>query len=395
MSATTAPGTPAWLGAWNDRAALSLLLEHGPLSRVRMAELGEMSKPTASLVVTRLESAGLIRPAGETSTGPGRPAKTYVARADLVLGVAIDIDAKRIRACLVDAVRTVHETVELSVSALAHDRDAVREIRDAVHAACRPSGADPASVLKICIGVQGYLHTQRDDLLDSETLPGWPRTGVRELLENELGFTVQIDNDVNLAAVAERLAGSATDAASFALLWLGNGLGAAIDLEGTLFRGTYGAAGEIGFLPAPHGLQGRDGSPARDLQDVMGGKAMVRLAREHGVHGRGLTGILEALETSEARGGFLIELARRMAFGVVPLLAVVDPELVVLGGPTCMAGGAELAELVSQQIQRTSRWSPTVRASAVTGNPVLVGAQELLASDLREVLLGRAARSAA
>ena len=80
MAATSAPGTPAWLGAWNDRTALSLLLEHGPLSRVRIAELGDMSKPTASLVVTRLEAAGLISVTGERTAGQGRPAVTYGAR---------------------------------------------------------------------------------------------------------------------------------------------------------------------------------------------------------------------------------------------------------------------------------------------------------------------------
>jgi predicted transcriptional regulator len=232
MAATSAPGTPAWLGAWNDRAALSLLLEHGPLSRVRIAELGEMSKPTASLVVSRLEAAGLVQEAGETSTGQGRPAMTYAARADQVFGVAIDIDAKRMRATTVDALRTEHETVELPLPPHAAERDAVREIRDAVLAACAASGADPSRVRNVCLGVQGYLDTRDDDHLDSETLPGWPRTGVRRLLEDHLQFAVQIDNDVNLAAVAERSSGAGKDAGSFALLWLGNGLGGGVGRGG-------------------------------------------------------------------------------------------------------------------------------------------------------------------
>jgi predicted NBD/HSP70 family sugar kinase len=392
MAATSAPGTPAWLGAWNDRTALSLLLENGPLSRVRIAELGEMSKPTASLVVSRLEKAGLIRDAGETTTGQGRPAMTYAARADRLTAVAIDIDAKRMRARLVDALRTPHDTAELPLPTHSTERDAAREIREAIEAACAASATDPAAVAKVCIGVQGYLDTRDDDHLFTETLPGWPRTGVRRLLETGLGIEVFIDNDVNLAAVAERATGAATDAGSFALFWLGNGLGAALDLDGTVYRGTFGGAGEIGFLPAPHGLTGRDGAPARDLQDVMGGKAMVRLARDHGVHGRDLSAILEALETSPARGGIIAELAHRVAFGVIPLLAVLDPELVVLGGPTCRAGGDELADLVSRQIQRTSRWSPTVAASTVTGNPILGGASELLVASVRNELLGSVAR---
>lgn len=215
---------------------------------------------------------------------------------------------------------------------------------------------------------------------------------MRQLLKDELNVDVQIDNDVNLAAVAERSFGAGADASNFALLWLGNGLGAALELDGSLHRGSFGGAGEIGFLPAPHALYGRDGRPATDLQGLMGGKALVRLAREHGVHGRNLTGILAALATSPARAAVFAELAHRVAFGVIPLLAVVDPELVVLGGPTCRAGGDELAELVSQQIRRTSRWSPVVAASTVVGNPILAGARELLVAAVRNELLGSVAR---
>ncbi|GAA3893101.1 ROK family transcriptional regulator [Leifsonia kafniensis] len=392
MAANSAPGTPAWLGAWNDRTALSLLLEHGPLGRVRISELGEMSKPTASLVVTRLEKAGLIRIDGEATGGQGRPSVTYAARADRVLGVAIDIDAKRMRACLVDAIRTDHETVEIALPAHASERNAVNEVRAAIEAACAPSGADPASVRTVCLGVQGYLDTLDDDHLFTETLPGWPRSGVRKIIEDELGVAVQVDNDVNLAAVAERAFGAASSASNFALLWLGNGLGAALDLNGGIHRGSFGGAGEIGFLPAPQALTGLDGRPVSDLQDVMGGKAMVRLAREHGMHGRTLASILDALPTSPARGAILDELAYRVAFGVIPLLAVVDPELVVLGGPTCRAGGDELAELVSKEIRGSSRWAPAVAASTVTGNPILTGARELLVTEVRNELLESVAR---
>lgn len=392
MAATSAPGTPAWLGAWNDRTALSLLLEHGALSRVRIAELGDMSKPTASLVVTRLEAAGLIAVAGERTAGQGRPAMTYVARADRVLGVAIDIDAKRMRACLVDALRTDHETIEIPLPATSGKRDAPREIREAIEAACAVSGADPAAVRKVCIGVQGYLDTRDDDHLDSETLPGWPRTSVRRLLEDELQIEVQIDNDVNLAAVAERVNGVAADASSFTLFWLGNGLGAALDLDGTVYRGTFGGAGEIGFLPAPSGVIGQDGKPAKELQDVMGAKAVIRLAREHGIHGRTLADILNALAASTARDAVIAELARRVTFGVIPLLAVLDPALVVLGGPTGIAGGDRLASLVSDRIRQTTRWTPTVAASTVQGNPILAGARELLVVDVRNQLLESVAK---
>ena len=139
-------------------------------------------------------------------------------------------------------------------------------------------------------------------------------------------------------------------------------------------------------------MLGQDGTPARELQDVMGAKAVIRLAREHGIHGRNLADILDALAVSPARDAVLAELARRVTFGVIPLLAVLDPALVVLGGPTGIAGGDTLADLVSERIRQTTRWTPVVAASTVKGNPILGGAKELLVADVRNQLLESVAK---
>ena len=65
------PGTPRLLRALNDRSALNLLLEHGPLTRTRLGELSGLSKPTASQLLGRLEAAGLVEPAGTLAGAPG------------------------------------------------------------------------------------------------------------------------------------------------------------------------------------------------------------------------------------------------------------------------------------------------------------------------------------
>src|SRR3954454_13365278 len=96
-------GTPGWLRETNDRAALALLLEHGVLTRNRIGELSGLSKPTASQIVSRLESAGLIHVVGEVSSGRGPNAVGYAARTDHAYGIAVDVTATSIRAALVDA----------------------------------------------------------------------------------------------------------------------------------------------------------------------------------------------------------------------------------------------------------------------------------------------------
>jgi predicted NBD/HSP70 family sugar kinase len=358
---TTAPGTPSWLRERNDRTALTALFEHGPLTRNRLGELTGMSKPTAAQMVARLEQAGLIEPVGEVSGGRGPNAVSYGVRADRARGVAIDIREHVIAATVVDALDADHPVVEVEV------RDAARtpegDVRLAIDAACNAAGVDPQTVELVLVGVQAAISSDGDQLSFTDTLPGWPELGARHRIADALGIVVELDNDVNLAAVAERAVGSAQGADDFALLWMSDGLGVAVDLGGVVHRGAAGGAGEIGYLPPPASATHLD-PEAEDLTDLVGRGAFERL------------GGIRALDAY----------AERVALVVAPVLAVLDPELVVLGGPIGIAGGEHLAQLVAARLATTSRWTPEVRTTGIASQPVIGGARRMLVHRIREHL---------
>ena len=216
-------------------------------------------------------------------------------------------------------------------------------------------------------------------------LPGWPRRGIRRHLEDALGREVVIENDANLAAIAEREQGAGTDVSSFALVWMGHGLGLSVDLGGHVHRGVSGGAGEIDYLEVPKRSAALDPA-AGTLQDLIGGPALVRLARSHGIKARSYQELVAALAGHPQRHAVLEDLAPRIAMGVMPVLAVLDPERVVLGGPTGQMGGPELAELVQQSIRHGSHWLPDVVATGVPDSTVLRGVQELVISKVRGLL---------
>ncbi|NEM89808.1 ROK family protein [Galbitalea soli] len=377
---TTQPGTPGWLRTRNDRLALALLLEHGPLTRNRLGELSGLSKPTAALMVSRLEEAGLIHVVGEASGGRGPNAAVYAVRNDRLRAVAIDIRETVMSATVVDATRTEHPIVEIPV--LPHSRTPEGDVRQAIDTAVTAAGVERGSVQLVAIGVQAAVSDSGDTLAFSETLPGWPEHGARRAIEAALELDVTIDNDVNLAAVAERAVGAAAGSESVALLWMGSGLGVALDLDGRLHRGATGSAGEIGSLSVPRAAI--DLAPdARDLTELIGGPAVTRILRRHGARGKRLSELLARLPDD---AGALDELAPRIALSVIPLVAILDPQLVVLGGPTGLAGGAALAERVAAQVARLSRWRTPVVATAAGPAPVLTGARELLVAELHRRL---------
>jgi Transcriptional regulator/sugar kinase len=385
MSTRTVPGTPSWLRERNERTALSLLFDHGVLTRNRIGELSGLSKPTASQIVARLEGAGLIEVVGEVSGGRGPNALSYGVRADRVLGVAIDIDETVIRSTVVDATGTEYPVVETGIANGDNGHSAASDVQDAITAASASAGTDSAAVRVVAIGVQGSIDPRTDKLSFIDTLPGWPRQGIRTHLETLLGLDVHIDNDANLAAIAERSEGAGAGTGSFALLWLGPGLGLAVDLAGAVHRGAAGGAGEIGYLPVPWDAVDID-PQAHDLQQLIGAPAAVAIARRHGVPGASDGEVIDALSQHPAREAVFTELARRIALGVVPVLAILDPELIVLGGPIGTSGGQLLADLVRVEIQRTTLWHPRATQSLVPEYPVLRGAREVLVHQVRQHL---------
>lgn len=379
----TDPGTQSWLRAHNDRAALRLLLDHGPLSRAQLGELSGMSKPTARQMVARLERIGLIAPVGQVTGQRGPNAVAYGVRPDSITGVAISMLADGIQAVLVDPTGTEHEVVEISTAG--RHRSPAADVTAAVGAACAAAAVRHDSVSVVAIGVQAAVDEAADSLSLTDTLPGWPAQGARAQIEAATGLTVILENDVNLATMAERVMGVAGSAAAFTYLWVGHGIGLGIDLGGVVHRGATGSAGEIGYLETP-GSAARLDPDADDFTDLLGGPSMLA------VLGREQDSLEQALPLLAERPDLIAGLADRIALALQPTCAVLDPGLVVLGGPTCVAAGTSLASQVAERMAATSP-GLRVELSGVGDQPVLLGARGLLITTLREQLEARISQS--
>ncbi len=369
IAAGATTGTPAWLATQNDRAAFRLLLTHGPLSRSQLGELSGMSKPTAGQMIARLERAGLIGPAGEVTGARGPNATSYGVRADSLTGVAISMLEERIEAVLVDPTGTGHPVAVLVTGT---DRTPAGDVTAAVVAACAAAGVGRDSVSLVVIGVQAAFDSASDRLSFTDTLPGWPAQGARAAIEEATGLAVIIENDVNLATLAE---GAASGLVDFAYLWLGEGLGAGLDAGGHLQRGATGSAGEIGYLEVPRSALAID-PEALDFTDLVGRPGLTALL--------GCDTYGEAIAALPGNGRALESLADRIALLVDILAAVADPSKVVLGGPTALAGTERLAALVQARVA-LRRDLPVLPARA-GAHPVLLGARRLLVESIRERL---------
>ncbi|MBZ6294464.1 ROK family transcriptional regulator [Streptomyces olivaceus] len=396
MAATAGtPGTPRVLRAMNDRAALDLLLEHGPLSRTRIGKLTGLSKPTASQLLARLEAAGLVLAGGTTEGRPGPGAQLYEVNPAAAYAAGLDVTPARVLAAVADVTGRTVGRYELPTPGRRPAVPVVQQVTDALDGAVKAAGLARSDVHRLVVGTPGAFDPGTGRLRYASHLPGWHSPALLDELAAALPMPVGYENDVNLAAVAEQRLGAARGHEDFVLLWNQEGLGAALVLGGRLHRGWTGGAGEVGFLPVPGAplvrKVSRTGSGG--FQELAGSQALAGLAREVGVTdvpSGPYPEVAAALVARAARTGdgphrrLLQTYATRLATGLASLVSVLDPELVVLSGTSLVAGGEALRNLVRDELEELAASRPRLVVGDVTEHPVLRGALESALATTRD-----------
>ncbi|OKI54713.1 ROK family transcriptional regulator [Streptomyces sp. MJM1172] len=362
LTPAPSPASPSTARALNDRLALGLLQEEGPLTATQLKEMTGLSRPSVADLVERLTEAGLIEVVGESGAQRRGPnARLYGIVAARAYLAALDVRTDSATAVIADLLGRPLARAALPV-------DAVEEAVDRLEALAREAGADRLHT--VVVGAPGMVAPDSGVLEDTSGLPAWHRDLVAAL-RRRLPAEVVVENETNLAALAEQRVGVARELDSFVLLWLGAGVGAAVVLDGRLRRGASGGAGEIGFLPVP----GTAGLPSATdcgggFHALAGRAAVAALAAEHGYGGP-----VEEAVAGAAGEAFLDALARRLALGAAAVAAVLDPGCVVLAGGLGRAGGPELAARVAARLTELTPVTTAVLATTLGDPAVLTGAR--------------------
>ncbi|WP_055699666.1 MULTISPECIES: ROK family transcriptional regulator [Streptomyces] len=366
------PASPSTARAINDRLALGLLQSEGPLTANQLKQLTGLSRPSVADLVERLQGSGLITVVGEAGAQRRGPnARLYGIVADRAHLAALDVRTESVSVVVTDLLGAV--LAEASAPIDGETGPAVERAVALVGRAAREGGVQRLHT--VGMGAPGLIDPATGDLHDTTSLPAWHRR-LAGVLQERFGARVLVENESNLAARAEQRDGAAHDRDTFVLLWLGDGVGAAVMLDGVLRRGASGGAGEIGFLPVP----GTGSVPSATgceggFHSLACAEALRELGAEHGLLKPEMTAaevVRHAVEADE--GAFLDAAADRIAVGAAAMTAILDPGCVVLGGEVGRAGGAVLADRVTERVGAMSPLRTEVRASTLGGAAVLRGA---------------------
>jgi predicted NBD/HSP70 family sugar kinase len=371
----------------NEQLLLERMRGNGPVSRSELASASGLSKPTVGLALASLERDALVQHAGRRAGGRGRSAMLYEIRSAAGFVLGLDVGREFVRGAVSDlsgAVRARESRRARSSSGAAR----VRELAALADELLRDTGLGTnGTLLQTVVGSPGVVEPDGRALQLAPNLPGWQRPGVLRDLRLLLGAETTIENDVDAAAVAERDHGHGRDVSTFAFVSVGTGIGMGLVLDGKLHRGAHGAAGEIAFLPLTDPPV--DPSEARRrgaLESAASSAAVVKAARRAGTGLRSARSVFAAAAAGDARARQVVAgEASVVAHALASIVAVVDPELIVLGGGIGRAPG--FADEVGARLARLSPVAPDVRPSALGDDAVVDGCLALGGDQLWERVL--------
>ena len=364
---TETKAVPALLRALNERTVLEAVRADGPISRAEVARKTGISRPTVSLVLRSLLEDGLVRETAHDPGGPHYGAVYYEADPEAAVVLGVDFGARAVRTALCDLTGSVRAREEMRSRGSVEER--IAALAGSVRSLLR-TGKVPGDLLEYAVVALPAVVSPTDGRVSAPDLPGLEASDLREQLEQALRVPVVLENDVNLAAVAEQRRGVARGVADFAFLLVGAGLGAAVMLDSKLHRGHNGNAGELDAVRSgrPDDVDPCAASLSRVAADLA---ANEQTALEPPYEVREL---FAAADAGDAVGVAVVEeAARRIALHVLPLAATLDLPLVVLGGSV----GANPA-LLEPVRRRLADWlpfpAPQVEVSALGEAAVIEGA---------------------
>jgi predicted NBD/HSP70 family sugar kinase len=376
---------PNLLRELSEQAILETIFREGPITRPEIAARTSISKPTVSAAVDRLVKARLVRPGGER---PGRRGRTPLAfTVDSAAGyvIGVDIGSTRLRAAAIDIFGERLASLELETSAVGEQIvAAVRRLEGELSATHR-------ELLALGVSTPGVV----DPATRRVTSLAWHVSATGELdslagLEDRFGVPVRVDNDINMAAVGEKWRGLAGGASTFVFVSVGAGVGMGIVIGDELFRGVHGAAGEIGYLPLARDPFAAQHRRLGGLEDEIGADGILAAYRAAGGEAGSARGVLERARDGDAAAGEVVEAAaQRIGLAIATVCAVVDPELVVLGGR--IGGSRELLPAVRATVGRLLPLPTRIEVSVLAERAALEGALAMALRDARDRLFSRRA----
>jgi glucokinase-like ROK family protein len=383
------PGSQSSLHRANLERVVRAVRLAGSLTQAEIARSTGLSAATVSNIVRELRDNGTVQ-VTPTSSG-GRRARSVALSGDAGIVVGVDFGHSHLRVAVGNLAHQVlaeqSEPIDVDASA-SQGFDRAEQL---VARLVESTGISPQKVLGVGLGVPGPIDVETGALGSTAILPGWSGVNPRQEMSDRLGVPVQVDNDANLGALGELVWGGGRGVKDLAYIKVASGVGAGLVIDGRIYRGPGGTAGEIGHITLDEsGPVCRCGNRGC-LETFTAARYVLELLR--GSHGEGLTVprmVQLAREGDPGCRRVTGDVGRHIGMGVASLCNLLNPSRIVLGGDLAEAGELVLGP-IRESVSRYAIPSAAQRLSVVPGalgaRAEVLGALALVLSEMGDSTL--------
>jgi len=368
-----------------------LRLNQDGISRADVARVTELSRATVSAIVDELLEAGLVREARVGASRGGRRPTILELNPESGRVVGIDIGANHIVVAVADLRGHVLAECELPFDIAGGPQVGLEHVSSTIEKMLVEAKCEQESVKAIAVGVPGPVVAKMGAVAAPPIMPGWDGFPIQKQLRERWGRPVFVDNDADLGALGEWTYGAGNREPNLTYIKIGTGIGCGILIEGKIYRGVLGTAGEIG-----HVTISEDGPPCTCgnygcLEAMAGGRAIAQRAQLAIKAGQrtSLAAINQGREVSArdvaeaAKEGdsisqqLLNDAGRHIGSALASLINLLNPGLVLIGGGVVGAGDfllSPIRQVVSERSMRPSLQATRIEVAALRSKSTVMGA---------------------
>lgn len=385
---------PAKVKQLNKGGVLDLIRQSPEgVSRAEIAQALGVSRATVSTIVDSLIASGLVSERGAGVSRGGRRPIVLKVNPEAGRVVGVDVGASHVLVVLADLCGRILDEAEQPLDVASGPDVCLPLIADVVEGILSRNGG-LGVMHAVGVGVPGPVIAARGVVSSPPIMPGWDGYPIREFFEVRWGRPALVDNDADLGALGESTFGAGRGETNLAYIKIGTGIGCGLLLDGQLYHGVVGTAGEIG-----HFTVSQDGPPCKCgnygcLEAMAGGRAIAQrafLAIQAGQpttlaainHGRQITArdVALAAQAGDAVSQQLLsDAGRHIGSALASLINLLNPGLVLIGGRVAEAGEILLApirEAVQRRSLRASLRATRIQTAALGRHATVLGAVAL------------------
>jgi predicted NBD/HSP70 family sugar kinase len=379
----------------NEYRILRLVRDSETISRTEIARLCKISKPTVSDIVNRFLTHGFLQSVGESESTARGGRKRELLRFNPNAGYVIGIDIRRTESAV--AITDLNANIISSTTSGYPVRTSSEQVLSDIAAKIDALLSHKRGIVEKCVGIgiglPGLIETSTGIVKLTDALRGWKGVNLRGYFQKHFDVPVYVDNNVKARAIAEMLFGAGRNKRDQIYLWIGEGIGVGIIINGKLHRGITESAGEIGYNELRFGSAGRELFPIlfngqRDFGEILSISVIVEryLKRARHIHDATIESILDKAARGDKLANKVIqEVALLTGILCINLINTLNPQLLVLGGRLVEHGTLVIdgvRERVRQDLLSAPAQAVEIAASHLRKDGVILGAVGLVLYDL-------------